>query len=81
MASEVDYAVGDNAVERNAPRLALTAALAEHVERVRMLGSASVDFAWVARGRLDAALMMSNNAWDTAPGAVIAKEAGGLVLA
>ena len=75
-----DYAVGDNAVDRNAPRLALTAALAEHVQRVRMLGTASVDLAWVAHGRLDAAVMMSNKPWDTAPGAVIAKEAGALVL-
>jgi myo-inositol-1(or 4)-monophosphatase len=75
-----DYAVGENADERNAPRLALTALLARNALRVRMLGSAAVDLAWVADGKVDAAVMLSNNPWDTAAGAIIAREAGAAVV-
>lgn len=75
-----DYAVGANAAERNRPRLALTALLAERVQRVRMLGSAAIDLSWVACGRLDASVMLSNKPWDTTAGALIVQEAGALVL-
>jgi myo-inositol-1(or 4)-monophosphatase len=74
-----DYAVGANAAGRNRPRLELTARLAERVQRVRMLGSAAIDLAWVACGRLDASVMLSNKPWDTTAGALIAQEAGAVV--
>lgn len=45
-----------------------------------MLGSAAVDLAWVADGKVDAAVMLSNNPWDTAAGAIIAREAGAAVV-
>jgi myo-inositol-1(or 4)-monophosphatase len=70
-----DYAVGANARQRNAPRLALTTALATTVQRVRMLGSAATDLAWVAEGRLDGCVILSNKPWDTAAGVFIASEA------
>jgi myo-inositol-1(or 4)-monophosphatase len=41
--------------------------LAASVERVRMLGSAAIDLAWVADGRLDASIMLSNKPWDRLP--------------
>ncbi|MBG0813457.1 inositol monophosphatase family protein [Planomonospora sp. ID82291] len=75
-----DYAVGDGAEALNRPRLALTAGLAARVQRVRMFGSAAVDLAWVAEGRIDAAVMLNNRPWDTAAGAVIAREAGAAVV-
>lgn len=75
-----DYAVGEHAPERNRPRLALTQLLAERVLRVRMFGSAAVDLAWVASGRLDGSITLSNHAWDMAAGVAIAREAGALVL-
>lgn len=75
-----DYAVGENALDRNRPRLALTQELAARVQRVRMFGSAAIDLAWVADGRIDANIMLSNNAWDTAAGAIIAREAGAAVV-
>jgi myo-inositol-1(or 4)-monophosphatase len=53
--------VGENADERNRPRLARTQELAAHVQRVRMFGSAAIDLAWVADGRIDANIMLSNN--------------------
>ncbi|GGT21539.1 inositol monophosphatase family protein [Nonomuraea spiralis] len=75
-----DYAVGENAPERNRPRFALTEGLAARVQRVRMFGSAAIDLAWVADGRIDANVMLSNNPWDTAAGVVIAREAGAVVV-
>ncbi|SBT52485.1 inositol monophosphatase family protein [Micromonospora auratinigra] len=75
-----DYAVGPDAEASNRLRLALTTQLAAAAQRVRMTGSAALDLAWLAEGRLDAALTLSNHAWDTAAGVVIAREAGALVL-
>ncbi|MGK8520948.1 inositol monophosphatase family protein [Nocardia asteroides] len=75
-----DYAVGTEAESKNRRRIALTAALAATVERVRMFGSAALDLVWVAEGRTDACVMLSNKPWDTAAGVLIAREAGAIVL-
>ncbi|MEU2033007.1 inositol monophosphatase family protein [Nocardia amamiensis] len=75
-----DYAVGAQAEAENKRRIALTAALAATAERVRMFGSAALDLVWVAEGRTDACVMLSNKPWDTAAGVVIAREAGAIVL-
>ncbi|WAJ46107.1 inositol monophosphatase family protein [Mycobacterium sp. Aquia_216] len=71
-----DYAVGRDAAALNESRLALTAELVPRVERIRMIGSATLDLAFVAEGALDACVMMSNKPWDTAAGTLIAREAG-----
>ncbi|WP_320065001.1 inositol monophosphatase family protein [Micromonospora sp. RTGN7] len=75
-----DYAVGPDAAPKNQLRLALTAQLAERAQRVRMTGSAALDLAWLAKGRIDAALTLSNHAWDMAAGVAIAREAGASVV-
>lgn len=75
-----DYAVGDRAEEKNEKRLAVTATLAESAQRLRMLGAAAIDLVWVAEGRLDASVMLSNKPWDTGAGVLIAREAGAQVL-
>ncbi|MEU4696707.1 inositol monophosphatase family protein [Nonomuraea dietziae] len=75
-----DYAVGTDAAAKNRPRFALTHELAARVQRVRMFGSAAVDLAWVAEGKIDANIMLSNNPWDTAAGVLIAREAGATVV-
>jgi myo-inositol-1(or 4)-monophosphatase len=75
-----DYAVGVGADEKNRLRLALTEHLAGRAQRVRMLGSAAIDLAWVAEGKLDASMTLSNKPWDTAAGVVIAREAGAVVI-
>jgi myo-inositol-1(or 4)-monophosphatase len=75
-----DYAVGPDAAEKNPRRLAVTKALAENVERVRMFGSAALDLAWVAEGRTDACVILANKPWDTAAGVLIAREAGSFVV-
>lgn len=74
-----DYAVGIDAEEKNRVRIPLNHQLAAGVQRVRMYGSAAVDLAWVAEGKTDACIMLSNNPWDTAAGVTIAREAGALV--
>ncbi|MGI5145867.1 inositol monophosphatase family protein [Plantactinospora sp. CA-294935] len=75
-----DYAVGAGAAEKNGLRLALTAQLAHEVLRIRMTGSAALDLAWLAEGRLDAAVTLSNHPWDMTAGVAIAAEAGAVIL-
>jgi myo-inositol-1(or 4)-monophosphatase len=75
-----DYAVGEHAVDKNRQRLALTAKLAAEVERIRMFGSAAHDLAWLAEGRIDGAIVLSNNPLDLAAGILIAREAGAVVM-
>ncbi|MDM4141539.1 MULTISPECIES: inositol monophosphatase family protein [Mycobacterium] len=71
-----DYAVGHDAGRLNEHRLAITTELVPRVERIRMIGAATLDLAFVAEGALDACVMMSNKPWDTAAGTLIAREAG-----
>lgn len=44
---------------------------------IRILGSAAINFAWVACGRLDAWFEPDLSPWDSAAGAVLVREAGG----
>jgi len=53
--------------------------LAERASRVRMLGSAAIDLAWLAAGRQHASVTLCNRPWDMAAGVVIAIEAGAWV--
>jgi myo-inositol-1(or 4)-monophosphatase len=75
-----DYATGPHSVEKNKRRFAVTHALAENVERVRMFGSAALDLAFVAEGRTDACVILANKPWDTAAGVLIAREATATVI-
>ncbi|MFG2049012.1 inositol monophosphatase family protein [Micromonospora sp. NPDC048935] len=75
-----DYAVGTGASGKNTERLAITEQLTRHVQRIRMHGSAAIDLAWLAHGRIDAFIMLSNKPWDTVAGVAVAREAGALVV-
>ncbi|SCF46212.1 Inositol monophosphatase family protein [Micromonospora marina] len=75
-----DFAVGMDAANKNRIRLALMARLAETVQRVRMSGSAAVDLVWLAEGKIDAAITLSNHTWDMTAGVAIAREAGAVVV-
>ena len=75
-----DYAVGAYAESKNRDRLGVTARLATSVLRVRMLGSAAIDLAWLADGQLNASVTLSNNTWDMAAGVVLARETGHMVV-
>jgi myo-inositol-1(or 4)-monophosphatase len=50
-----------------------------HVNGLRRLGSAALDFAWVAAGRFDGYWEYSLGPWDMAAGALLVTEAGGLI--
>jgi beta-phosphoglucomutase-like phosphatase (HAD superfamily) len=45
-----------------------------------MIGSAALDLAWVAAGRLDASITLGNKPWDTAAGVLLSREAGATVV-
>jgi myo-inositol-1(or 4)-monophosphatase len=54
-------------------------AIGQRVAGIRRLGSAALDFAWVAAGRYDAYYERTLNPWDVAAGLLFVTEAGGLV--
>jgi myo-inositol-1(or 4)-monophosphatase len=54
-------------------------AIGQRVAGIRRLGSAALDFAWVAAGRYDAYYERNLNPWDVAAGILFVTEAGGLV--
>lgn len=55
------------------------AAVGARARTVRMLGSAAIMLAWVACGRLSCYFEADLNAWDTAAGVLLVREAGGVV--
>jgi myo-inositol-1(or 4)-monophosphatase len=69
---------GYDAVRRRRQALRL-AGVIPHVRDMRRGGSAALDMAWVACGRLDGYYEFGVNAWDVAAGAVIVIAAGGTV--
>ena len=50
------------------------------VEDFRRAGTASLDLAWVAAGRMDGFFEIGLKPWDVAAGALLVREAGGVVL-
>jgi myo-inositol-1(or 4)-monophosphatase len=55
------------------------AAVQEKVAGLRRFGSAALDFAWVAAGRLDVYWERNLSPWDMAAGLLLVREAGGFV--
>ena len=55
------------------------AAVGPQVSGVRRFGSAALDLAWVAAGRMDGFWEDDLDVWDTAAGVLLVKEAGGFV--
>ncbi len=74
-----DFATGHGSPVKNARRLAMLDNLATSVGRVRMLGSAATDLAWLAAGRVDAVVLDANRQWDVGAGVAIARAAGAVV--
>ena len=54
-------------------------AIGQRVAGIRRLGSAALDFAWVAAGRYDAFYERNLQPWDVAAGILFVTEAGGIV--
>lgn len=61
------------------PYLATFKALVRDTAGIRRPGSAALDLAWVAAGRLDGFWEIGLKPWDMAGGVVLIQEAGGLV--
>lgn len=59
--------------------LALFGAFIRRARAVRRFGSAALDLAYVAAGRLDGFWELGLKPWDVAPGILIAREAGAIV--
>ena len=75
-----DFKVGVGSEDENRVHLALLARFARETLRVRMHGSAALDLAWLAAGRLHATVMLSNLPWDVTAGLLLVREAGGIVF-
>jgi len=78
-------AIGVSKVRRTAQAFAVTtpsrfALLNKHCARLRTLGSAALEIAYVAAGRLDLFVHGALGPWDIAAGGVIAREAGASVV-
>ena len=50
------------------------------VSKLRMYGAASVDYAWFVSGRLAATIFTTRNLWDIAPGILMSREAGAILM-
>lgn len=59
--------------------LAMFKAIHPHVAGIRRAGSAALDLAYLAAGRMDGFWEIKLNAWDIAAGALLVKEAGGFI--
>jgi myo-inositol-1(or 4)-monophosphatase len=79
--SHGDYNVGDENVRDgfNATNRLAHGRMTEAVQRIKCLGSAVVEGAWVASGRLDAYWMTYLKPWDVAVTTLLVTEAGGCV--
>ena len=65
--------------ERRKEQARVILAIANQVRDFRRMGCATVDFCWLARGRLDAYYEHGLQRWDVAAGYLIAREAGAIV--
>jgi len=59
--------------------MAMLKAVIQHTSGIRRPGSAALDLAYVAAGRLDAFWELGLSPWDTAAGTLLITEAGGLI--
>jgi myo-inositol-1(or 4)-monophosphatase len=61
------------------PYMAMLKAVIQETAGIRRPGSAALDLAYVAAGRLDAFWELGLSPWDTAAGTLLITEAGGMV--
>lgn len=83
-----DRALGDGVIatgfpydrrDRGAAYAAIVGTVVEHVRGIRRFGSAALDLAWVACGRLDGYWEFGLGPWDIGAAMVLVQEAGGIV--
>jgi myo-inositol-1(or 4)-monophosphatase len=66
-------------VQRDAPDLLVFLELLPECQALRRLGSAALNMAYLAAGRLDLFWSFSTKIWDIAAGALLLREAGGVI--
>ena len=66
-------------VKPDSPDLLLFLEAVKHCQALRRTGSAALNLCYVASGRFDASWCCSTKAWDIAAGALLIREAGGVV--
>jgi myo-inositol-1(or 4)-monophosphatase len=64
------------APERRLSQIAVLEGVIAHIRDIRRSGCATIDFSWVASGRIDAYFERGIHLWDYAAGLVIVEEAG-----
>jgi myo-inositol-1(or 4)-monophosphatase len=67
-------------VQRGSPEITRFVEAVHHCQGVRRLGSAALNLAYVACGRLDAYWATSVKLWDVAAGLLLVQEAGGSII-
>jgi myo-inositol-1(or 4)-monophosphatase len=65
--------------DRRAGQAEVVRELLPRIRDIRRAGSAALDLAWLAAGRLDAYFERGLNPWDWAAGSLLVREAGGVV--
>ncbi|AFY39560.1 inositol monophosphatase [[Leptolyngbya] sp. PCC 7376] len=75
-----DFSTGKQAIVKHKLTHNLLQHYAGHCLRIRMLGSAALQLAWLAAGRLDLSITLSNKPWDVQAGKLLVSEAGGRVF-
>jgi len=68
-----------NEVHPGCPDLRVFLEVVTRCQSIRRTGSAALNLCYVAAGRFDLAWSFSTNAWDAAAGALMVREAGGVV--
>lgn len=76
----VNYEMPHRGGQQHGLSRAEMAALQGKVIGLRGFGSAALALAWVAAGRLDAAIVRNVNPWDVAAGMLLVREAGGFAV-
>jgi myo-inositol-1(or 4)-monophosphatase len=71
---------GERPLEQRRRQAEALVEVAPRVRDVRRLGSAAIDLCWVAAGHTDAYVESRLHPWDVAAGALIAREAGAIVV-
>ena len=51
----------------------------EHVSDIRRAGSAAIDLAYIAAGRVEGFFELNLSPWDIAAGSLLIREAGGII--
>lgn len=75
-----DFAVGEQATEKNELRYEMIKYYGNQALRIRMPGTAALQLAWLACGKIDISITLSNNSWDVQAGVLLVREAGGNVF-